>query len=108
MSGGVIGMKYSEELPEGVRALIQILQKGVADGSVMPFRRVIHSQDGTLRNDGSRGMTAEEILRMDWLCDCVDGEIPPFDSLLERAKPIVRMQGIYRDSIPPEKEGVLL
>ena len=29
-------------------------------------------------------------------------------TLSEKAKNIVRFQGIYRDSIPPEKEGVLL
>lgn len=108
MSGGVIGMKYAEELPAGVRSLVQILQRGITDGSVEPFYRVIRSQDGSLRNDGSRHMTAEEILHMDWLCDNVEGEIPAFDRLLPAAQPIVRMQGIYRDSILPEPEGVLL
>ena len=53
-------------------------------------------------------MSAEEILHMDWLCDNVEGEIPTFEQLLHEAQPIVRMQGIYRDSIPPEPEGVLL
>lgn len=108
MSGGVIGMKYAPELPAGVSSLVQILQRGITDGSIEPFHRVIRSQDGTLRNDGSRSMTAEEILQMDWLCEHVEGEIPAFERLLPEARPIVRMQGIYRDKIPPEPEGVLL
>ena len=45
---------------------------------------------------------------MDWLCDCVDGSIPTFDELLPMARNLVRLQGVYRDQIPPEKEGTLL
>ena len=108
MASGVIGLRTSHDLPEGVRSLVRILQKGICDGSVSPFHRYIRSQDGTVRNDGGRWFTPEEILRMDWLCDTVDGAIPAFDELLPASRPIVRLQGVYRDSIPPEKEGVLL
>lgn len=108
MSGGVIGMRYASELPIGVRSLVQILQRGITDGSIEPFHRIIRSRDGVLRNDGSHRMSAEEILQMDWLCENVEGDIPDFEQLLPAAQPIVRMQGIYRDSILPEPEGVLL
>ena len=55
-------------------------------------------------NDGNRPLTPEEIMTMDWLCDNVDGEIPTFDQIIPRARDTVRLLGIYRDSIPPEKE----
>ena len=45
---------------------------------------------------------------MDWLCENVDGAIPAYDELSAKAQKFVRLQGIYRDAIPPEKEGVLL
>ena len=45
---------------------------------------------------------------MDWLCDTVDGSIPAFDELLARSQGMVRLQGVYRDQIPADKEGVLL
>ena len=61
-----------------------------------------------MRNDGGKWFTPEEILNMDWLCDAVDGSIPEYDQLLPRSRGIVRLQGVYRDRIPPEKEGVLL
>ena len=51
---------------------------------------------------------AEEILHLDTLPDCVEGEIPPYEALLPMARPIVRLQGIYRDRIPPEKEDPIL
>ena len=45
---------------------------------------------------------------MDWLVDTIDGSIPPYEDLVPQAKSVVRLQGIYRDAIPPEKESVLL
>ncbi len=45
---------------------------------------------------------------MDWLCDCVEGEIPTYEQLLPMARPLARLQGVYRDAIPPEKEGPIL
>ena len=88
--------------------LVHILQKGIADGTITPFHRRIVSRDGVVRNDGGKYFTPEEILHMDWLSDVVDGAIPAYEELLPRSQGIVRLQGVYRDSIPPEKEGVLL
>ncbi len=108
MRSGVVGVLLSQKLPAGVAQLVQILQRGVAGGSIEPFCRPIRSQDGQLRSDGDKWFSPAEILHMDWLCDCVDGSIPPFDRLLPRSQPIVRLQGVYRDQIPPEKEGPML
>lgn len=108
MSSRAVDLLLSKKLPDGVAQLVQILRKGVTDGSIEPFRRPIRSQDGQLRNDGEKWFSPEEILHMDWLCDCVDGEIPGFDQLLPVSKPLVRLQGVYRDQIPPEKEGPVL
>ena len=84
-----------------------MLKEGIKNGTVDPFLRKVVSQNGTVRNDGMRMLTPEEILQMDWLCDNVIGTIPEFDSLSEKAKVITRIQGIYRDQIPPQKECVL-
>ena len=108
MSSRAVDLLLSEDLPDGVAQLVQILRKGVTDGSIEPFRRLIRSQDGQLRNDGEKWFSPEEILHMDWLCDCVDGEIPGYDQLLPVSRPLVRLQGVYRDQIPPEKEGPML
>ena len=108
MASGVIGVRMNPSLPEGVQNLVKILQKGICDGSITPFHRRIVSQDGLVRNDGGQYFSLEEILHMDWLLDTIDGSIPSFDELLPQSRETVRLQGIYRDSIPPEKEGVLL
>ena len=105
MDSGVIGLSLSDRLPAGVRQLGKVLQRAMADGSLDPFFRRIVSQDGTVRNDGSRTFTPEQLLRMDWLCDNVVGTIPAFEEIQPISRRMVRELGVYRDRIPPEKEG---
>ena len=108
MRSGAVGVLLSQHLPGGVRELADILRRGVADGTIDPFHQQICSQDGEIRSDGARYFSPEEILHMDWLCDSVDGAIPSFEEILPMARTLVRLQGVHRDSIPPEKEGTLL
>ena len=105
MDSGVIGVEYSARLPEGVRQMAKILERGLKDGSVDPFRRKIIAQDGSIKNDGSHILSPDELLRMDWLCDNVVGQIPSFEEILPYSQNMVRELGIYRDQISTtEKE----
>lgn len=108
MNSGAVDILLNDSLPAGIRQLTEILRHGVANGSISPFQRPICSQDGTIRSIGDHWFSPEEILNMDWLCDCVEGAIPAYDELLPMAQGIVRLQGVYRDQIPPEKEGPIL
>ena len=92
MSSRAIDILLGNALPDGVRQLAGILRRGIIDGSVQPFP----------------GATPEEILHMDTLDDCVEGKIPSYEELLPMARSIVRLQGVYRDAIPPEKEDPIL
>ena len=60
-----------------------------------PFRFRILDQSGVERNDGSRGFTPEEILRMDWLCENVDGAIPPIQALRPEAMETTAVLAIH-------------
>ena len=104
MDSGVIGLNLSDKLPEGVRHLAKILEKGMCDGTIDPFMRRIVAQDGTVKNDGSHSFTPSELLHMDWLCSNVVGSIPAYEELLPISQPLVRELGIYRDKINPDKE----
>lgn len=106
MNSGVVDLKLSPDLPEGVRALAHILQTGIRAGAIQPFQRLIVAQDGRMVNDGSRTLSMEEILKMDWLCDRVDGVLPAYEELLPVAQPTVRRLGINRRQIPPEEASV--
>ena len=105
MDSGVIDLGFGSALPAGVRGLGNILQRGFAAGSVRPFRIEMVDQAGQIRADGSDALSPEQIMKMDWLCDNVDGEIPPFEKILPMSRDTVRLLGVYRDSLPPEKEA---
>ena len=105
MDTGVIDVQLSPSLPDGVYTLANILKDGLSRGEISPFKTHMLDQNGIVRCNGEQELNFEEILKMDWLCDNVDGSIPGFDELLPRAQGLVRLLGVYRDQIPPEKEG---
>ena len=105
MDSGVVDVQLSDKLPEGVRILAELLRQQLRDGQLDPFARKIIAQDGTVINDGSRTLTAEELLQMDWLCANVEGSIPAFDEILPMARDMVREMGIHKDEIPLPKEA---
>ena len=105
MDSGVIGLSLSDKIPEGIRQMANLLKKSITDGTQDPFFRRIVAQDGTVKNDGSRPLSPEELLRMDWLCDNVIGSIPPFEEILPISQNMVRELGLYRDTIATEKEA---
>ncbi len=106
LSSGVVDVCPSEAMDEGMAALADILKNGIVSGAVDPFRRRIVTADGRLINDGSGTLTPEELLHIDWLCDRVRGSIPGFDELLPMARPLVRLLGVYRETIPPDKDEI--
>ncbi len=108
LQSNVIGVTPSEKLPEGVRALVEALKSSIVEGRLDPFRRIMSDQEGIVRNDGNRWLSPSEILRMDWLSDTVEGTIPTFSEILPMAQPTVRLLGVYRESIPPIKDGPIL
>ena len=106
MDSGVIDLDFSDKLPQGVRALADILRRGVADHSIDPFARRIIAQDGTVKNENSTTtFTTEELLHMDWLCENVCGSIPTFDEVLPMSRNMIRELGVYREQIPAQKEA---
>lgn len=107
MDSGVIDVALAESLPEGVRYMARMLRQGLRKGTVDPFARRIIAQDGSVKNPGGRGFTPEELLHMDWLCENVEGTIPPFEQIQPFAQAMVRELGVYRDQIPLEKEVLL-
>ena len=104
MDSGVIDISLSDRLPIGVRMLAEVLRQSMRDRTLDPFRRKLTTQDGTVISDGSRRLSPDELLRMDWLCHNVSGSIPSFDEILPMSRSIVRELGIYKDQIPAIKE----
>ena len=107
MASGVIDVRLADTLPEGLTYLCNMLRDGLRNGAIDPFKRKLVDQEGRVINDGSRTLSPEELLHMDWLCENVEGSIPDFDDIAPFAKDMVRELGVWRDTIPMEKEGNL-
>ena len=108
LSTGVVDLDMDPGMPEGIRQLAGILKDGIIREQIDPFLTAIRDQAGTERSDGSRKFTLEELMRMDWLCENVDGAIPGFEELLPQSQDLVRLLGIYRETIPPKTEEAAL
>ena len=87
-----VDILLGDDLPAGVRRLAGVLRRGIIDGSLQPFPEA----------------APEKILHMDTLLDCVHGQLPQYEDLLPMARPLARLQGVYREAIPPEKESGFL
>lgn len=94
MSAGVIDLVYSKHVPLGVKRLAEHMEYDISVGDVVPFFGEIRAQDGTIKNNAEESMSADDIMKMDYLVENVIGEIPTIDLLNEKAKPIVELKGV--------------
>ena len=105
MDSGAIDVELTDRVPAGVRSLAEFLMKQLRAGRLDPFAQRIVTQDGTLITDGAGSLSSIELLKMDWLCDTVEGRIPEYEELLPMSRALVRELGVHRDRIPPEIGG---
>ena len=94
MSAGVIDLVYSKHVPLGVKRLAEHLAYDIKVGDVQPFYGVIRAQDGTIKNNADQIMSPEDIMKMDYLVENIEGDIPTIDLLKDNVKPIVELKGV--------------
>lgn len=94
LSAGVVDIICSKKLPEGTRLLVETIKKLIADGSFLPFSGIIKAQDGSVKNEAESSLSPEDIIKMNWLLDNVEGDIPELEELKDEAKSIVEIKGV--------------
>lgn len=102
MKTGVVDLILDKDLPEGMKRLASYLRSSIISGDIDPFLAKITDQQGWVVCDGVEPLKLEELIQMSWLCDNVEGSIPPFEKLIPQSRNLVRLLGIYRETIPPE------
>lgn len=108
LNSGVIDVDLHPDVPDGVKHLAGVLKEGIISRTLDPFFCRMVDQNGVLRSDGSKRFAPKELMDMDWLLDNIDGRIPEFDELLPVSQQLVRLLGLYRNSIQPKPEEVIL
>ena len=103
MDSGVIDVQMTELVPEGIRTLAAAMMDRIKTGALLPFQRELVSQDGEIKNDGSRDLSSRELLTMDYLLEGVEGAIPAYGELLPMSRGLVRELGLHREDLPMEK-----
>ena len=94
LRSGAMNIVLSETLPEGLQQLALYLKRGIISRDIHPFQRLTRDQEGRIACDGVNVPPLEELLRLNWLCENVDGAIPTYEDLLPEARELVRLFGI--------------
>ena len=95
MSSGVVDIICSQNLPKETKKLVKLLKHAISSGQFEPFSGILYSQTGQVQGESWKTLSAEEIIKMNWLADNVIGSIPGVDELIEGALPVVGEQGVW-------------
>ena len=75
-SGMVELAPYNEAIPEDVIALAMETQKGIEDGSILPFAGPFNKQDGSVGAAEGSALDDGTLLGMNWYVEGVEGQLP--------------------------------
>ena len=96
MSSGAIDVACSSRLPSGTQKLVKLVQDQMTKGAFEPFSGVIYGQDGKCKVEPNQTLTAEEIIRADWLPDNVVGRLPEVSELQEQYRAFAKWHSFKR------------
>jgi basic membrane lipoprotein Med (substrate-binding protein (PBP1-ABC) superfamily) len=94
MSANVVDFIYSENLSIGTQRLIKYFRHSIRSGAFHPFFGPIYTKDGRTVGEKGRPLNAQEIIRADWLCSNIIGEIPPVEMFEAESQAVIYMQGV--------------
>ncbi len=97
MSAGVTDIIISNKAPQETVRLVEFLKNMIIKGEFAPFEGEIKDQKGNVVNQPQHRVDIENIIKMDWLVDNVEGQIPDIENLEEKARDIVELKGVLND-----------
>ncbi len=103
ISGNIVDLIMSSNLPEGVRTLVEMVRKEIFEESFHPFQGEIIDQDGIVMSKKGEMLSPEQIITMDWYVNNVFGQVPKLENMTEEAKELLQMQEGPTALVPDEK-----
>ena len=96
MMSGVVDIELSDALSPYTAQLVGVMRQNIIDGRFNPFDGELRSQEGLVRHSYDAPLGSRDIILMDWLNENIEGDIPKLDSLVDEAKPTVKVSGVAR------------
>lgn len=93
ISGNIIDLIVSQNLPRGIRILTDTMRREIYTENFNPFAGELTMQNGETIGTAEGCLSPEEIITMDWLADNVIGQIPAPEDLTEEAAALTALQG---------------
>ena len=97
MSSGAIDVECSDELPGGVRKLVELIKESITLGKLDPFSGAgaIYTMTGKCVVQEGQKLTPDEIIRADWLPANVIGKLPEISDLAPQFREFAKWHHIH-------------
>lgn len=100
MSQGVVSVLCSRRVSSGTRRLVGVLRDALRNERMDPFYGTLFDQAGNVVRGEDTPMTAQQIMKMNWLSSNVVGRLPQLDEFKPKGQELLRMQGLEGWNLP--------
>ncbi len=103
MKSGAVDIHYSDGLPGGSLQLLGLMETQMHSGLLIIFPGQLYARGHRMRAPQKVVYTPKELMMMDWLDECIDGQLPSYDQLDVKTRALVEISGL--DVIKEEEVG---
>ena len=94
MKSGAVGIRYSHGLPGGSLQLLGLMETQLHSGLLTIFPAQVYGQKHLLHSPQKVVYTPKELMLMDWLDECVEGQLPGYDQLDVKTRALADICGL--------------
>ena len=94
LKSGAERVEYPIRLGSGTVQLLRMAERQLCEGELQVFPTESYSQSHVLHHAASGIYTPKELMEMDWLDECVEGELPSYDALDAKTRGLLDINGL--------------
>ena len=94
LKSGAERVEYPTRLNDGTMQLLKMAERQLCEGEIQVFPTESYSQGHALHHAASGIYTPKELMEMDWLEECVEGELPSYDELDAKTRSLLNVNGL--------------
>ena len=96
MRSGAEQISYSAGQNSGTMQLLRLVEKQIAKDDVQVFPSEEYAQGHRKQGAATGIYTPQELMKMDWLDECVEGEMPRYEALDVKSRFLLEINGLDR------------